>query len=47
MVLSKILSQYEVLPCEKTEMPIDIRSGSGFISPKNQIWLNFKRIVDR
>lgn len=47
MVLSKVLSQYEVLPCKKTEIPIDIRSGSGFISPKNEIWLNLKPIVNR
>ncbi|VVC37283.1 Cytochrome P450, conserved site,Cytochrome P450,Cytochrome P450, E-class, group I [Cinara cedri] len=46
LVLSKILSQYEVLPCEKTEQPIDIRSKTGFISPKNGIWLSLKPIVN-
>jgi len=44
LVLSNVLSKYEVLPCEKTEIPLDIRSGSGFISPKNEIWLSFKPI---
>lgn len=46
LVLSKILSKFEVLPCEKTEIPLDIRSKSGFISPKNGVWLSFKPTVD-
>ncbi|XP_025417274.1 probable cytochrome P450 6a13 isoform X2 [Sipha flava] len=45
LILSKVLTKYEILPCEKTEIPLDIKNGSGFISSKNEIWLNFKLIA--
>ncbi|XP_060854428.1 probable cytochrome P450 6a14 [Rhopalosiphum padi] len=44
-VLTEILLKYEVLPCEKTEIPINIRGPGNIINPKNGIWLNFKPIV--
>ncbi|KAL5235931.1 hypothetical protein ACI65C_003341 [Semiaphis heraclei] len=45
LVLSKILLKYEVLPCEKTEVPLNIRGPGSFINPKNGIWLSLKPIV--
>ncbi|XP_022170026.1 uncharacterized protein LOC111033548 [Myzus persicae] len=46
LVLSKILSKFEVLPCDQTEIPLDIRSGSGLISPKNGVVLKFRPIIE-
>ncbi|XP_001948421.1 cytochrome P450 6k1 [Acyrthosiphon pisum] len=46
LVLSNVLSKFEVLPCEKTEIPVNIRSMSGFITPKNGIVLKFRPIVE-
>ncbi|XP_060866135.1 cytochrome P450 6k1-like [Metopolophium dirhodum] len=46
LVLSNVLSKFEVLPCEKTEIPVDIRSMSGFITAKNGIVLKFRPIVE-
>jgi len=46
LVLSNLLSKFEVLPCEKTEIPVDIRSMAGFITPKNGIVLKFRTIVE-
>lgn len=46
LVLSEILSKYEVLPCEKTEVPLEYSITPGFISSKNGIWLTFKSIVN-
>jgi len=45
LVLSKILMKYEVLPCEKTEVPLNIRGPGSIVSPKNGIWLRFKPTV--
>ncbi|XP_001947920.1 cytochrome P450 6a2 [Acyrthosiphon pisum] len=45
LVLSKILLKYEVLPCEKTEVPINIRGAGSIVNPKNGVWLSFKPIV--
>lgn len=42
LVLSEILSKFEVLPCEKTEIPLEIKIGPGLLEPKNGIWLSFK-----
>lgn len=44
LILSKLLSKYEVSPCEKTEIPIKLERLFGIFSPKNGIWLNFKSI---
>nr|UOW66143.1 cytochrome P450 6CY16 [Rhopalosiphum padi] len=46
LALSNVLSKFEVLPCEQTEIPVDIRSGSGFITPKNGIVLKFRQIIE-
>ncbi|CAI6366502.1 unnamed protein product [Macrosiphum euphorbiae] len=46
LVLSKVLSKFEVLPCEQTEIPLDIRSGSGLLSPKNELVLKFRPIIE-
>jgi len=46
LLLSNVLSKFEVLPCEQTEIPVDIRSDSGFISPKNGIILKFRPIIE-
>ncbi|XP_022162554.1 probable cytochrome P450 6a14 [Myzus persicae] len=45
LVLSKILLKYEVFPCEKTEIPLNIRGPGSIVSPKNGIWLSFKPIA--
>jgi len=46
LVLSNVLSKFEVLPCEETEIPVDIRSESGVTSPKNGIVLKFRPIAE-
>ncbi|XP_050539634.1 probable cytochrome P450 6a13 isoform X3 [Daktulosphaira vitifoliae] len=43
LALSEILSKYEVLPCEKTQIPIKYIIGSFVNAPEN-IWLKFKPI---
>ncbi|KAL5235934.1 hypothetical protein ACI65C_003344 [Semiaphis heraclei] len=45
LVLSKILLKYEILPCEKTEVPLNIRGPGNIVNPKNGIWLSFKPII--
>lgn len=44
LILSKLLLKYEVLPCEKTEVPLKMEKLLGVLTPKNGIWLNFKPI---
>ncbi|XP_025192941.1 cytochrome P450 9e2-like [Melanaphis sacchari] len=44
-ILTEILLKYEVLPCEKTEIPINIRGSGSLVNPKNGVWLSFKPIV--
>ncbi|XP_025199470.1 cytochrome P450 6k1-like [Melanaphis sacchari] len=46
LVLSNILSKFEVLPCEQTEIPVNIRSEAGIITPKNGIVLKFRPIIE-
>jgi len=46
LVLAEILSKFEVLPCEKTEIPIEMKIGPGLLEPKNGIWLSFKPITE-
>ncbi|XP_022170039.1 cytochrome P450 6k1-like [Myzus persicae] len=46
LVLSNLLSKFEVLPCEQTEIPLDIRSGTGLISAKNGVVLKFRPIIE-
>jgi len=44
LVLSEILSKFEILPCEKTEVPLVISMEPGLRRPKNGVWLTFKTI---
>ncbi|XP_025206883.1 probable cytochrome P450 6a13 [Melanaphis sacchari] len=46
IILSKILSKFEITPCEKTEIPLKMKKERGIISPKNGIWLSFRPIVN-
>lgn len=46
LVLSEILSKFEILPCGKTEIPLEIKIGPGLLEPKNGIWLHFKPLVE-
>lgn len=41
-----MLSRFEISPCEKTEIPLQMKKERGITSPKNGIWLNFRPIVD-
>ncbi|CAI6345460.1 unnamed protein product [Macrosiphum euphorbiae] len=43
--LSEIISKFEVLPCEKTENPVQLANAGGAIRPKYGIWLRLKPIV--
>jgi len=45
LVLSKLLLKYEVLPCEQTEVPLNVRGPGNIVNPKNGIWLSFKPII--
>ncbi|XP_025406226.1 probable cytochrome P450 6a13 [Sipha flava] len=45
LVLSIILQKFEVMPCEKTEIPLQVKAMAGLFSPKNGLWLCFKPIV--
>nr|QIU80473.1 cytochrome P450 monooxygenase CYP6CY24 [Aphis gossypii] len=46
LLLSNVLSKFEVLPCEQTEIPVNIRSDTGLTSPKNGIILKFRPIIE-
>lgn len=46
LVLSEILSKFEVLPCDRTEVPLEIKIGPGLLEPKNGIWLSFRPIEE-
>ncbi|VVC43860.1 Cytochrome P450, E-class, group I,Cytochrome P450,Cytochrome P450, conserved site [Cinara cedri] len=43
MALSEVLSNYEVAPCEKTQIPIKYVIGS-FVNIPESVWLKFKKI---
>nr|QIU80468.1 cytochrome P450 monooxygenase CYP6CY49 [Aphis gossypii] len=44
LIISKILSNFEILPCEKTEIPLTFKTERGMITSKNGVWLSFKTI---
>lgn len=44
LALVEILSKFEVMPCEKTEIPITFSKSAFIVLPKNGIWLKFKQI---
>ncbi|KAL5236030.1 hypothetical protein ACI65C_003440 [Semiaphis heraclei] len=46
LVLSNVLSKFEVLPCEQTEIPLDITSEPGILTPKRGLVLKFRPIVE-
>jgi cytochrome P450 family 6 len=43
MALSEVLINYEVTPCEKTQIPIKYVIGS-FVNIPESIWLKFKKL---
>jgi len=43
--LSEIISNFEILPCSKTENPIQILAKGMAVKPKNGIWLTLKPII--
>jgi len=46
LVLSELLSQFEVAPCDKTEIPLQFKRNANFVTPKNGIWLTFTQVAD-
>lgn len=46
LILSEVLSKFEVLPCEKTDIPLEMKVGAALLTPKNGIWLSFKPIIN-
>jgi len=46
LILTNVLSKFEILPCEQTEIPVNIRGDAGFISPKNPIILKFRPVIE-
>lgn len=45
LALVKVLTKFEVLPCEKTDIPLRFRKMCLLLTSKNGIWLKFKAIV--
>lgn len=37
--------KFKVVPCEKTDIPLEMKIGTGFLTPKNGIWLSFKPLA--
>lgn len=46
LFLSNLLSKFEVLPCEQTEIPLEITSESGIMASKREIVLKFRPIIE-
>ncbi|XP_001945833.2 cytochrome P450 6k1 isoform X3 [Acyrthosiphon pisum] len=46
LVLSNVLSKFEVLPCEETEIPLEITDETGVIAPKRDLVLKFRPIIE-
>lgn len=46
LALTNVLSKFEVLPCEQTEIPLEITSEPGVISPKRGLVLKFRPITE-
>lgn len=44
LIISKILLKFEILPCEKTEIPLTFKTERGMVTSKNGVWLTFKTI---
>ncbi|XP_025207718.1 probable cytochrome P450 6a13 [Melanaphis sacchari] len=44
LALVKMLTTFEVFPCEKTEIPLSFSNKALTLMPKHGIWLKFKRI---
>ncbi|KAL4096786.1 hypothetical protein QTP88_021670 [Uroleucon formosanum] len=45
LALVEMLTKFEVLPCEKTEIPLKYSSKAFTLVPKHGIWLKFQKIV--
>lgn len=43
ILLFHIISNFEIVPVEKTDIPVQILKTGFFLIPKNGIWLGFKR----
>lgn len=43
--LAEILSKFEILPCESTQIPIELNPRSMLLTPKEPICLSFKKII--
>jgi hypothetical protein len=43
VALSKIISQFEILPTEKTPMKLDFEEASIVRLPKNGVYVSFKK----
>nr|NP_001352523.1 probable cytochrome P450 6a14 [Myzus persicae] len=46
LVLSNVLSKFEVLPCAETEIPLEITSEPGLMAPKKDVVLIFRPIIE-
>lgn len=47
LILVKILSKFEVEPCEKTEIPITFSNLSILVLPNSgEVWLKFNKLSD-
>ncbi|XP_050439571.1 probable cytochrome P450 6a14 [Adelges cooleyi] len=44
LALSKLLTMYQIEPCEKTDVPMRLKKLAPTTVPENGIWLRFKRI---
>lgn len=45
LALLEMLSKFEVLPCEKTEVPLKYSNKVLTLMPKHGIWLKFQKIA--
>jgi len=46
LVLSEVLSKFEVATCEKTDVPLRFKPNTGFLTALNGVWLSFTQIAD-
>lgn len=44
LALVEVLSKFEILTCEKTEIPLKFSKNSLIVVPENGIWLKFKNV---
>lgn len=46
LALVEVLTKFEVLTCEKTEIPLKFSKNSIIVVPENGIWLKFQKILN-